>query len=121
MMRVFFVIFFLGISVSLSAQEFLQGLTSRFQEPPGSVKSAKAAGLLSLPFFDDFSTGGTFSSALRWEGRSVYVNDRYAVDPPSKGVATFDALDADGVVYSGLGLSPRGADTLTSLPLALGT
>jgi hypothetical protein len=56
---------------------------------------------------------------LKWvNAGGVYINDRYAIDPPSHHVATFDGLDATGKGYSTLntdGLS----DVLTSLPIDL--
>lgn len=119
-MRLFFVVLFVVISGSLSAQELLKEFSSTASYTHSAEYPHKLAGLLSLPFFDDFSSGASYPSGLRWMSSSVSVNQHYAVDPPSKGVATFDALDAFGALYPGLGLAPRGADTLTSLSLAMG-
>ncbi len=92
--------------------------------------AARAAGdTLTLPFFDDFSEPFTrlnhphdlYPSSALWEGRTVYVNNHMAINPPSQGVATFDGLDENGVAY-GFGFStPTLSDSLTSKPIDLST
>lgn len=75
---------------------------------------------LTLPFFDDFSYNGPYPDPARWADRSVFINNAYALYPPSYGVATFDAIDSEGALYrhGGLGVS-FSADTLTSRPIRL--
>jgi len=76
---------------------------------------------VSLPFFDDFSYGGSRPSEQLWQDRDVLVNRNFAVDPPSIGVATFDGVDFSGQAY------PPGSggritvvrDYLTSVPVRL--
>lgn len=73
-----------------------------------------------LPFFDDFSYNGPYPDPARWADRSVFINNAFALYPPSYGVATFDAIDSEGALYrhGGLGVS-FSADTLTSRPIRL--
>ena len=73
------------------------------------------------PFIDDFSYYWDSSHHSQpdrrlWVDNYVYINNRYPVKPPSNGVATFDALDADGNVYQNSGATFP-ADTLTSVPI----
>ncbi len=55
-----------------------------------------------------------------WQEDYVYINDGYAVNQPSYGVATFDGLDRDGRPYDISSSATYGrADQLTSLPIDL--
>jgi hypothetical protein len=115
---------FIGISVAAwsSAQEMLFPI-GHFPDVviPSSYKSA-AIDTLSLPFFDDFSIDkfkGTSEKAL-WIDRNVYVNNRFPVNQPTAGVATFDGLDATGYPYDFSSKTTYGkADYLTSAPIDL--
>ena len=81
---------------------------------PIQVRNSNKA--LSLPFFDDFSYTGPFADPQKWIEKAVYVNQRFAINPPSLGVATFDGLDSTGTPYlGGYGV----ADRLTSRPIDL--
>lgn len=54
----------------------------------------------------------------RWMDNFAYRNNRYAVDPPSVGVATLDPLDEKGMPYEFNALGTYGeADLLTSKPI----
>ncbi|MEL6865399.1 MAG: T9SS type A sorting domain-containing protein [Bacteroidota bacterium] len=68
---------------------------------------------LSLPFMDDFSYSyeRPLPDVDKWLDNRVYINDRYAFQPPSIGVATFDGLDEGGRAY---GPDDGVADVLTS-------
>lgn len=55
---------------------------------------------LDLPFLDDFSYDGPFPNNL-WLDKKAYVNNHYAYQPPSFGVATMDGLDETGSPYGG--------------------
>ncbi len=71
---------------------------------------------LKLPFVDDFSSVSLFPSSARWNDRYVYINNDFALNPPSVNVATFDGVDEYGNAYgSGNGY----LDTLTSKSLLL--
>src|SRR5665213_1024999 len=69
---------------------------------------------LSLPFFDDFSSGtSVYPDRNKWFDKNVFINDGFAINPPTVGVATFDGIDSVGFPYSNTNLE-YGADTLTS-------
>lgn len=71
---------------------------------------------LSLPFVDDFSAGLVYPDKNKWTDRSIFVNNRFPISPPSINVATFDGLNGAGVPY---GFGHGYCDTLTSLPIKL--
>ena len=75
--------------------------------------------MLSLPFVDDFAGAHPWPDAALWTTNGVYVNSHYALNMPTIGVATFDALDNRGQLYPHLNGVAAPADTLTSLPIAL--
>ncbi len=84
-----------------------------------SLKSLKNTNdTISLPFIDDFSYDGMYPDNTKWEDNYVFVNNTYAIDPVTIGVATFDALNAGGKLYS-RSKNTFGADTLTSKPINL--
>ncbi|MBM3455220.1 MAG: hypothetical protein FJX80_08740, partial [Bacteroidetes bacterium] len=56
-----------------------------------------------------------------WLDESVYWNHRFAIDPRSVGVATFDGLDKNGNPYQYGSISPNYADALTSKTIDLST
>jgi hypothetical protein len=73
-----------------------------------------------LPFIDDFSNyEGNPTSSLWEQTGGVFINANYALYPPTVGVATFDALDNQGMLYSDANISSFNADTLTSLSIRL--
>lgn len=110
------------ILVSFSQVQFV-GLSSNAQltgKTKSSLKrSINITDTLSLPFFDDFSYDSLYPSQTHWLDRNVYINDNFAVDPPSIGVATFDVLDQNGLMYSQAGSAPVESDFLTSKPINL--
>jgi len=76
---------------------------------------SKTQTLLTLPFFDDFSTYTGYPSDSLWMDNEVYINTGYPVNPPSTGVATFDGLNSFGLAYNlGNKYIDGPADTLTS-------
>ncbi len=86
-----------------------------------SEKKSTGASLLELPLFDDFSNCSLIADTGSWSDAFAFVNNNFSVDPVSNGVATLDALDADGSIYSNAVLSPSTfeADHLTSHPINL--
>ncbi len=75
---------------------------------------------LTLPFFDDFSnTKSIFPDQKHWTDNYVFISNDYAVNPPSVGVATFDAINNLGEIYSHASPFAFGADTLTSVDIRL--
>ncbi|QHT66813.1 T9SS type A sorting domain-containing protein [Rhodocytophaga rosea] len=99
----------------------LQNKATEALQPTSKPQARTQADPLTLPFFDDFSTVYGKPDPARWQGRGgVYINNTAAVNPPSKGVATFDGLDSTGTPrdFSRATIqSPT--DTLTSRPINL--
>ncbi len=86
------------------------------------AKTTTAQDTIQLPFFDDFTTYNIFPDNTRWTDNEVYVNNTMGVDPPTRGVATLDALDAHGIPYDTSDNSHLlFADSLTSVPIDLGS
>lgn len=74
-----------------------------------------------LPFEDDFSTPMVYPDTAKWISNQVFINNDYAYRPLTVGVATFDALDGFGKIYSTAQNDAFPADTLTSRPIRLDT
>lgn len=111
-MRNFLVIsllFLLGCT--LSAQEVLLPLGRPCQP------AAKSETPIALPFFDDFSNPAL--SQTLWHPGGTFVNQGYAPLPPTVGMATLDAFDAQGALYPSVQGQLFAGDTLLSLPLRL--
>jgi hypothetical protein len=88
---------------------------------PGSQQHAPLlkAGItdtLGLPFFDDFSRNLGYPDPELWSDEFVFINNSYPVNPPSIGVATFDAIDNSGYPNGNSNI-PFESDFLTSMPL----
>lgn len=58
-------------------------------------------------FLDDFSYEGPMASPTYWLDQDVFVNQTFAVDHPSLGVATFDGIDRFGQPYRSEGFNDR--------------
>jgi len=110
----------------LQAQEVFTPLQSnpraaqQYHNFHSAKKSAKAV-LLELPFFDDFSNSSLLPDTGRWSDAFAFVNNNFSVNPVTNGVATLDALDETGSIYSNAVLDPNTfeADSLTSHPINL--
>lgn len=113
----FAIIFFLGLSVS--AQEYLSGFSYLNKSMENREMRKSASEVSSLPFFDDFSETNVYLDASKWQNRSVLVNSGFSLFPINYNVATLDALDAAGKVYSHASSTPFVADSLMSLPIRL--
>jgi hypothetical protein len=85
---------------------------------PYVLKSAPSALLLTLPFFEDFSSPEVFPDPGKWADPYAFINTSFSRDPVSIGVATLDAIDENGDVYA-LTSWPASSDMLTSLPFDL--
>jgi len=107
------------------AQEVTGALQWRHM-PPRAVKPATAAKTtaltqLSLPFFEDFTNYTPYPDAARWVDSEAYVNNTMGKSPVSRGVATLDVLDRDGLPYDPYATEGyRYCDSLTSQPINLG-
>ena len=118
--KIVIVISFLIPMISFS-QEILTGVSSNPQIAKESKKYQKVRSSLAikLPFFEDFSNYLGYPNPNLWEDRQVFVNNTFAVYPPTLGVATLDAIDENGRIYSHATNGQFSADTLTSLPIRL--
>lgn len=107
----------------VSAQERLSGLVVNPKVKKASTNYVSSRDFhenLTLPFFDDFSnTDDIFPSASHWSDNFVFINDDYSVNPPTVGVATLDAIDNFGSLYSTASSFIFEADTLTSVAIRL--
>ena len=76
---------------------------------------------IELPFIDDFSDYTGYPDTALWIGRQAYVNQSFAVNPPTIGCVTLDAVDERGFVYAHATQTPFifSADTLLSKPIRL--
>lgn len=111
MRRCLLVIGFVASVLTLSAQEVLLPLC---HQPQGQKKSQS---LIWLPFFDDFSEVAL--STELWDFGGAHVNRGYAPLPPTVGMVTLDAFDADGRLYPSAANQYFGGDTLTSGPIRM--
>ncbi len=90
--------------------------TKKQHQGPAILPEKSGDIMLTLPFWDDFSNQGPYPDQRMWADRDVYVNSRFAVHPKTVGVATFDALDENGILYEHITATntPQVADRLTS-------
>ena len=72
---------------------------------------------VTLPFFDDFAK--PHRSANLWHLGGTFVNQGYAPLPPTVGMATLDAYDAEGHLYPTATDQLFTGDTLLSRPIRL--
>jgi len=113
---------FLFVSV-LSGQEMLIPL-SGLHMGAGDQTAARSrlkidnVDTLELPFFDDFSRKGIVPDQNIWTDKYAYINNSYADDPVTIGVATFDAIYSDGNL-NGNTKEPFPSDFLTSKSINL--
>lgn len=98
-------------------------------------REARGGGMLTLPFFDDFSryslptnNPSIPQSWQRWTDNAAFINNTFPISPLTIGVATLDGLQSDGTPYKDTLYFPAITDTylewgladsLTSLPLDL--
>jgi hypothetical protein len=121
----FFLLCLPGI-IRLQAQEVISPLQNNPEAAEQynkfkSVKKSATASLLELPIFDDFSNTSLYADTSTWSDAYAFVNNTFPVDPVSNGVATLDALDESGSIYSHAVLDPNTfeADHLSSHPINL--
>lgn len=110
----------LCLTPGAKAQELLTPLQ---HSPMGVHRNAKSITVdtltIELPFYDDFSNYEGLPRPALWLSGNAYVNTTYAPFPPTIGVATLDAVDADGQLYPGAGIGTFAGDTLASQYLRL--
>ncbi|MBP7496184.1 MAG: T9SS type A sorting domain-containing protein [Bacteroidales bacterium] len=122
MFRNIFLILLVFMSFYSTGQEILTGLESN----PVLLKSsnpfdykANVPRYDTLPFIDDFSYNGYYPDIHKWSDDSVFINNDYCKNPPTIGVATFDALNNKGKIYKRADSYAFKADVLTSIPIRL--
>ncbi len=82
------------------------------------LRTTAASDTITLPFFDDFSGNGIFPDSRNWVDNAVYINNTMCINPPTRGVATFDMLNGHGLPYDTVDNSAIiYADSLTSRPI----
>ena len=112
-------------TVQTNAQEVLTGLQEnhvikKVAKKRENLMQLQSLILRELPFIDDFSKPtGFIPDQRKWQGTSVYVNNSYGINPPSIGVATFDAINSKGELYDVGYIYSSPADTLLSQPINL--
>lgn len=107
---------------TIQAQEVLTGLRVNKGIARESAKSAAVVPVraeLHLPFVDDFSNYTGYPDPVLWQDRYAFINRTFAIQPPTMGVATLDALDEHGMVYAHADGAGFQADYLTSQPIRL--
>lgn len=129
MNRILTTIYFIIITTTISAQEFifdignpiLKEYSKKYFELHGnaSIKNFFTQSL-DLPFYDDFSNSFIYPDSSRWIDKYAFINNSYAKKPINIGVATLDAINQFGEVYPYLpSYSSAIADKLTSKPIKL--
>jgi hypothetical protein len=112
--------------VGLHGNPVIEKLLQSRQSSDISVKSQKTmtAESLWLPFFDDFTYYENYPpdymcypDSLRWSDNFAFVNSSFQKNPTNRGVATLDALNAEGKLYAHASPYPFMADYLTSRPI----
>lgn len=97
-------------------QAQLVSLSSRPASPNAQALAKAKTQVVPLPFFDDFSTGSTAANPGLWQESTVYINQNWAVEPITLGVATFDGLNKNGFPIK-LNSRDSLADVLVSQPV----
>lgn len=110
----------------VTAQEILTGLSENptiksFIQSQGNEKSSviEQPDPLLLPFFDNFKKTSVFPDQSKWMDKNVFINNDFALFPPTWNVATFDAIDSKGNLYPDANFVSFIADYLTSKPIRL--
>lgn len=106
------------------AQEYVTGLkqntflVKKSKEVKESKNDENYPAII-LPFIEDFSDYLGYPDPALWMDKKGFVNNTFALYPPTIGVVTLDALDENGRLYSHASTSAFPADTLTSRPIRL--
>ncbi|MCF8230423.1 MAG: T9SS type A sorting domain-containing protein [Bacteroidales bacterium] len=128
MKKLAYIIFLLAFAHISFSQEYVVGLGENpvlkeylKKEAETSLKSSKLETWtpVVLPFFDDFKKSGPYPDTSRWLDNEAFVNKDFGKFSANLGVATLDAIDANGYIYSNASVFPFLADRLTSRPIRL--
>jgi hypothetical protein len=127
MKRLLVVLLLLSPFVKLAAQEVLTDFdnirltkySSEYFQKHNS-KNTMEVDTLELPFFDDFANSFVYPDSTLWLDKFAFINNDYAKSPISYGIATLDAINQYGAVYTHLpSISSAIADFFTSRPINL--
>jgi hypothetical protein len=118
------IVFLSSCLVYTRAQEVITGLHSNRSIVNSSKIFRENRGLSSndtliLPFFDDFPGHSVFPDSKNWIDNYVFINNTYSDRQITAGIATFDALNNTGRLYSEANSTGFEADHLTSQPINL--
>jgi hypothetical protein len=105
---------FLFASNAQDGNEVLVDLEYQRKDLPKGQGSISKNSLVHLPFFDDFSRSVQYAEPSLWDARHVFVNTKYAINPPTIGVVTLDALDNTGNLHYQASAFQFSSDTLAS-------
>lgn len=120
-LKLFIAIILLGGFSSLNAQEQMVPLGKNpqlFHKQQNQNPKISTTPLW-IPFIDDFSRDFIDPKQDLWADKNVFVNRTFPLNSPTIGVATFDANDENGGVYSFATQSSTMMDFLTSNPIRL--
>lgn len=109
----------LSLPMSLLSQEKLSSLAGNSKLKGGTRIQKSGISVLELPFVDDFSSSSPYPDGQKWTDFNAYINSNLGDDSPGIGVATLDAIDSTGAIYSHASTSGFAADYLTSMPINL--
>ncbi len=102
------------------AQEHTKGLMHNLEIINACPNVQHRVRALILPFVDDFSNTQIVPDINKWVDATAYINNTFSQEPITKGVATLDALTAQGISYYPTGSLPKYyADSLTSQSIDL--
>lgn len=127
-MRIILIITILAVQITTAfSQEFISFSNSnpelskeKLSEFIKLQEKNRSLDTLELPFWDDFSSTQIYPNQSNWADMNVYINSNLCQKMPSIGIATFDAVDATGVIYEGANYETSFiADKLTSKPINL--
>lgn len=103
-------------TANVNAQEFEAALPDNalLEHYQRSSSHLQARTELTMPFFEDFTDTGYYPLMAHWQDSMVYINQSMGLRNRSFGVATFDAIDAQGLPYASDIFQNVPADSLTS-------
>lgn len=118
---IFSILFLFIVPYTCLSQEVLIGVSENtaLKTRKPVVKKSQQPDTLTLPFVDDFSEGRVYPNPSLWGDKEAFINQDYGKYPVTVGVATLDAIDKNGDIYSNANAYPFEADHLTSNPIRL--
>ncbi len=129
MKRAILYLYIVLFNISAYGQEVLTGLHSNYhmnvyQTQLIKLQQKKIQSFIfhesiALPFIEDFSSYVGYPDTALWVDNYAFINQSFAINAPSIGIATLDAVDQFGKVYEHASQLSFPADTLTSKPIRL--